>query len=539
LPNKVPEKTQFYDYILGLDEPCFDPLAKWASEIDIKRSERIGREDDMRIKREQAKQRRDALQASGDTSSSRLINEFNKCFTFEDILLPAGYEQHGNRFRHPNSESGQFSADIKDGRISTFSTKDPLYSEEGAHDVFSAFTVINHRGDLNSALKDAGDRWLKIGAESYNKANQREWAKKNKPSTEFDPQTGEIKYRFRGRPIAVAVQDLVPPVYTIDSVLINGYLYTLTGKNNSGKTTLISAMALSVSQGAPFGHLKTKKGRVLILSGENAYDTNLKFKYLIEEENHSLADIDIFEGSFDMKKNIESYLAEQDPSRSIALVIVDSLQAYFGSGDFNNNSDQLAHTKALRRLSELPGNPAVVVLAHPTKSGDALEPYGGGSAMNEIDTNLTLKLENGIATLHHTKTRQPDFAPIPFKLELVELQHFKNNFDKPTTTTKFLPISDEQAESIYEDTEKIKAKILVHLEGGELTYRELALLVFGDSDLDKFKSQIQRVVKDLRNKNLIESKGTPSLSRKGKEVVKKIKLSNPDLATVVGQKHLI
>ncbi len=75
----------------------------------------------------------------------------------------------------------------------------------------------------------------------------------------------------------------------------------------------------------------------------------------------------------------------------------------------------------LRRLTELPGKPAVVVPVHPTRNADreALLPRCGGAFLNEVDANLTLwaDIDAGFAQLHRQgKLRGPGFRRIGLDL---------------------------------------------------------------------------------------------------------------------------
>jgi hypothetical protein len=112
--------------------------------------------------------------------------------------------------------------------------------------------------------------------------------------------------------------------------------------------------------------------------------------------------------------------ADSEKNGGFQAVIVDTWQAFFRGSDFNNNAEILASARRLRKLTTLPGKPSVLVAAHPTKGASAqesLEPFGGGSAMNELDGNLTLQNNNGLLTLWWTKVRGPMFDPREFRLE--------------------------------------------------------------------------------------------------------------------------
>ena len=124
--------------------------------------------------------KREAFKASGTLS---IITAFNEAITAESILLKAGYSQRGLSFKHPGSESGNYSATInpETGRVHTLSTStsDPLYVEgsKSGHDAFSAFKVLFHDGDERAAMIDAGDNLLAIGGVAWNKAKQVDYAK--------------------------------------------------------------------------------------------------------------------------------------------------------------------------------------------------------------------------------------------------------------------------------------------------------------------------------------------------------------------------
>ena len=326
---------------------------------------------------------------------------------------------------------------------------------------------------------------------------------------------------FPVKPISQAVRELLPPVYVLQQLIQKNHLYTATARNNSGKTTWVVSVARSVALGEPLGALQAIKGRVLILSGENSADTNLKFRYLSEVEKVNLDNIDVLEMAFELKNGgVERLMAEL--MSEYALVIVDSLQAYFGGGDFNSNADQLAHLQACRKLTQLRGNPAVIVLAHPTKSAEILEPYGGGSLMNEVDGNLTLKLDGDVVTLHHTKLRQSPFMPIHFQLNIVEMPNFEDNFGKQATTTLLTPLDSDLASVIKNDNGKSSFQILDLLLKRNLSKAELSKAIFGD-DEDKHTSKIYRLIRDLRSKKFLTDSGDFELTAKGKSELKKLR----------------
>ena len=184
----LPNRGEWYDSISQREGVYFAPLSAWADRIESLRRQDAEAAAAVLAAREEAKKRREAIRVANVGSGMQsLIHAFNAAYTVEDILLQAGYDQRGKHFRHPNSETGSFSASVKDGRVHTLSSADPLYTGGGgggAHDAFSAFQVLFHQGDTGAALRDAGDKWLTIGAESWNEVSRRKFAEQRQAERE-------------------------------------------------------------------------------------------------------------------------------------------------------------------------------------------------------------------------------------------------------------------------------------------------------------------------------------------------------------------
>lgn len=168
----LPNRGEYYDSKTKRNGAFFDPSLEWAGEIKNKQDEIARKAAELERFSNEAKLRREALKPNSGANPPHLIGAFNQTYAVQDILLKAGYDQKGNTFRHPKSESGSYSASVKDGKVHSLSSNDPLYTKGGgigAHDAFSAFAVLFHAGKRNAALKDAGDNWVKMGSEPWNK----------------------------------------------------------------------------------------------------------------------------------------------------------------------------------------------------------------------------------------------------------------------------------------------------------------------------------------------------------------------------------
>ncbi len=242
----LPNKGEYYNAVSKRNTACIDPLSFFASEIVGKKKERTEALKATQKRIEESKAKREARQTNGFDSP---IDAFNDAYEVEQILLQAGYEQKGSKFRHPKSESGAFSANVKQdtngkNRVHTLSTADPLFSNgEGAHDAFSAFCVLLHNGNENNAIKDAGDNWLTIGGESWNDVKQREY-QENKDADEFASYfTGksptEVFRSFSATGQSEALKEkMLDDEFVLKDLAILGQWTTFYAAPNTGKTLL-------------------------------------------------------------------------------------------------------------------------------------------------------------------------------------------------------------------------------------------------------------------------------------------------------------
>ena len=177
----LPNRGEHYESLSERGGPCFDPMTAWAAKIEAKRQALAAAAAKLEADRKAASERRKAAEeARAATGGRSAIDAFSDLYTPHELMLMQGYDQRGESFRHPGSESGSYSATVRNGRVHSLSSADPLFTGGGgggAHDGFGVFCVLWHGGDHDAALKDAGNNWLKIGGESWNKVVQREYAK--------------------------------------------------------------------------------------------------------------------------------------------------------------------------------------------------------------------------------------------------------------------------------------------------------------------------------------------------------------------------
>jgi hypothetical protein len=177
---------------------------------------------------------------------------------------------------------------------------------------------------------------------------------------------------------------------------------------------------------------EVQKGKVLYLAGENQDDARMRRIKLAEEMGFDPNTDQMFwlEGvrKLDNDNIWRSLMDDCRTAGPFALVITDTAAAYFPGDNENDNEQQIAYWQRLRRFTEIPGGPTVLVPCHPSKyaTPENLVPRGGSGVLREIDGYLTVVKRERIAEVHFLKKwRGVEFAPFSFEL-------------RPGTTDKLL-----------------------------------------------------------------------------------------------------
>jgi RecA-family ATPase len=220
---------------------------------------------------------------------------------------------------------------------------------------------------------------------------------------------------IRVKGIATFIAEYRPISYTLDGILPGGSVYGLTAKRGAGKTSLLTGISLAVGTGrSDILGLEVEKGRVAYIILENPTDFRMKLSvtaFALGIDVEALEDtITVLDARLPHEQVMALLQIDAAAKGPFQLVCYDTFQAGFTGAEFNDNAATLKHTANIRQFTTLPGTPSVLVACHPVKnpSRDNLEPYGGGSTMNELDGNLTLWNEGGTIELGWNKVRAPN-----------------------------------------------------------------------------------------------------------------------------------
>jgi hypothetical protein len=119
----------------------------------------------------EAAARREAKIAAGFDPDDSLIEKLRVHFDLAGVLQAHGYDRSGTKFRHPNSSSGSFGADIRAfaavERVFSHNATDPLHARNlpdwcggvTALDVIDVVTILDYGGNRTRALAELAQRF--------------------------------------------------------------------------------------------------------------------------------------------------------------------------------------------------------------------------------------------------------------------------------------------------------------------------------------------------------------------------------------------
>ena len=189
----------------------------------------------------------------------------------------------------------------------------------------------------------------------------------------------------------------------------------------------------------------------------------------IRNENSKLtgAGRHYIEGIFDVEQGFEAIKAKAATIPDLGLIFIDTKQAFQTIENENDNAENLCFASACRKLTNLPSNPAVVVLCHPIKnaSKDNLIPRGGSSYLNEVGGNLSQWRTGEIVTLHWTgKFRGRDFEPIKFKLKSTSHPSLVDSQGQKIDTVILERVDESAAIKLHKEDFNLENKILLSIK---------------------------------------------------------------------------
>ena len=167
------------------------------------------------------------------------------------------------------------------------------------------------------------------------------------------------------------------------------------------------------------------------------------------------------------------------------------------------------HARMLRKLTEMPGGPCVLVLCHPIKhvtEPAQLLPRGGGAFLAEMDGNLTAWRRDDLVELHHNKIRGPGFEPMTFRIEQITTTELMDSKGRLIPTVKLVLVSEHEEAAQKQKTRNEEDQLLAAV--AEIPISSMAQLARACGWLwqngEPAKSKVERVLKRLKAEKLVK-----------------------------------
>lgn len=488
-----------------------------------------------RAQAEQAVAKAQAPQTPRTTDGDSIIEAFNRAASLgwvRQMLEAQGYRfcgRKGDSYRYmaPQSESGTPGVNVFKGAEGDWC----VYSHHGAHDPlshtfcdpFRLYAIFNTGGDQKAAAKALAQEAGTGSARDPLAGFEEEQVDFRQARLE-----GELAAAKSAGPLfqraAAFAGGWKPAEYLVDGMVQRGWCYSLTSPTGHGKTAVILNLAASIGAGLQFAGQETMRGRVGYFAAENPND--IQARWIGMTEHMSLDDPDVYFCPFtiDLATAFDQISAEAEAAGGFDLIVVDTSQAFFLGEDENSNTQMVAHAKAMRKLTQLPGNPCVIILAHPVKnpSKDNLLPRGGGGFLAEVDGNLTIWNDGDNITMSHQgKFRGVGFAPINFVLKVVQPFALKDAKGRQMPTVVAEHVTEDAFRKRVQDngTDQDKVMIMLLSRKGDISIAEIAKTIGWVSDKGApQKSKVARLLQQLRDAKLVVTNrfGKSVLTKTGK-----------------------
>ena len=337
-------------------------------------------------------------------------DDFSDRGDIRPYLTAAGWQFLGNHpdgnelWRRPGKNSGGHSATF-DGRVFyVFSSNAAPFESEKGYSGFQVYALLEHRGDFTRAAaalldKGYGTREEPTLGVDFSAFNER---LAGKPTDVQPLQVSEPPKRY-GTPIG----EIVAECPDMRPVLIHGFLrlgetMNIIAPPKTGKSWLVTDLALSVAMGTEWFGYPCNRGRVLIIDNELHKETTasrvpkvIAARGLKLDEVSPWLSVENQRGRLKTIEDISNHI-EELKEEGYKLIIIDAFYRAMPRGVDENDNGAIADVyNMLDRYAEQIG--CAFVLIHHTSKGNQSQKSvtdvgsGAGSQSRAADTHVILR----------------------------------------------------------------------------------------------------------------------------------------------------
>lgn len=326
-----------------------------------------------------------------------------------------GHHPDGNElWRRPGKNSGGHSATF-DGKVFyVFSSNAAPFESEKGYSGFQVYTLLEHRGDFTraaAALLDKGygtreEPALGVDFTAFNEKLA------GKP-TDVQPLQAPEPPKKYGTPIG----EIVAECPEMRPILIHGFLrlgetMNIIAPPKTGKSWLVTDLALSVAMGTEWFGYPCNRGRVLIIDNELHKETTasrvpkvITARGLKLDEVSPWLSVENQRGRLKTIEDISNHI-EELKAEGYKLIIIDAFYRAMPRGVDENDNGAIADVyNMLDRYAEQIGC-AFVLIHHTSKGNQSLKSVtdvgsGAGSQSRAADTHVILRRhkEQGVVVM--------------------------------------------------------------------------------------------------------------------------------------------
>ncbi len=234
---------------------------------------------------------------------------------------------------------------------------------------------------------------------------------------------------FLGKPL-LSVPRFRPATnrpYIAKNLLLEAQVSLLVGPPNIGKSSVVAALAASVSTGRALGQIAVKRAAVLYVAAEDPEGIAERGHAFFLNHAADIAHFEIHGSPVDLTDDATmrqfadaaARFAQQRSAERL-MIVFDTLNLCIGKGDENSSHDMslvIGHAQRLARMTR-----AHVMIVHHTGLADNGRPRGSSAMHGNIDTLLVLRKVDGqgdssLVLLCQEKQRSvPKGKPILFEI---------------------------------------------------------------------------------------------------------------------------
>lgn len=207
---------------------------------------------------------------------------------------------------------------------------------------------------------------------------------------------------FLGKPL-ISVAKFRPKIskpYLAKDLLLEGQVSMLVGPPNIGKSSVVSALAASISMGRALGNIVVKSGVVLYVAPEDPEGVAERAYGFFQTHAAEIAHFEVHASPVNLTDEAEmrrfasealNFARQRQAERM--LIVFDTLNLCIGDGDENSSRDMSRAIGHAQRLAQK--TRAHVLLVHHTSLADQGRARGSSAMLAGIDTMLVLRKVEG------------------------------------------------------------------------------------------------------------------------------------------------